>query len=86
MTRRITNEAYLFTPLYEPAKGTPSSPSVDTLTIYRDSGELQLNGKKKERNLPFAVFFFLIVSISSTSSPEFSHSKAICSLWHFWFH
>lgn len=58
MTRRITNEAYLFTPLYEPAKGTPSSPSVDTLTIYRDSGELQLNGKKKERNLPFAVFFF----------------------------
>ena len=61
MIRRITNEAYLFTPLYEPAKGTPSSPSVDTLTIYRDSGELQLNGKKKARNLPFAVFFFLLL-------------------------
>lgn len=86
MTRRITNEAYLFTPLYEPAKGTPSSPSVDTLTIYRDSGELQLNGKKKREKSSLCCIFFLIVSISSTSSPEFSHSKAICSLWHFWFH
>ncbi|KAG1452428.1 hypothetical protein G6F46_009737 [Rhizopus delemar] len=47
---RITNEAYLFTPLYEPAKGTPSSPSVDTLTIYRDSGELQLNAAPPVQN------------------------------------
>lgn len=60
MTRRITNEAYLFTPLYEPAKGTPSSPSVDTLTIYRDSGELQLNGKKKEKSSLCCIFFFLL--------------------------
>ena len=58
MIRRITNEAYLFTPLYEPAKGTPSSPSVDTLTIYRDSGELQLNGKKKKREIFPLLYFF----------------------------
>ncbi|CEG79846.1 hypothetical protein RMATCC62417_14262 [Rhizopus microsporus] len=42
---RITDDVYHFTPLYEPAKTTTSSSldSTDTLTVYRDSGQLQLN-------------------------------------------
>ncbi|KAK4521380.1 uncharacterized protein ATC70_011995 [Mucor velutinosus] len=40
---RITNEAYHFTPLIEPAKEGPILDHIETLTIYRSSGEIQLN-------------------------------------------
>ncbi|KAI8639751.1 SacI homology domain-containing protein [Parasitella parasitica] len=40
---RITNEAYHFTPLIEPAKEGPVLDYIETLTIYRNSGEPQLN-------------------------------------------
>ncbi|KAL9559695.1 hypothetical protein MBANPS3_000318 [Mucor bainieri] len=40
---RITNEAYHFTPLIEPAKEGPILDHIETLTIYRTSGEPQLN-------------------------------------------
>lgn len=44
MFSRITNEAYHFTPLIEPAKEGPVLDYIETLTIYRSSGEPQLNG------------------------------------------
>ncbi|KAI9485809.1 MAG: SacI homology domain-containing protein [Benjaminiella poitrasii] len=45
MCRCITNETYHFTPLIEPAKREASTiiDHLQTLTIYRNSGELQLN-------------------------------------------
>lgn len=56
--RRITNEAYHFTPLIEPAKEKQQElpQCVDTLTIYRDSGQLQLNGKFCIHSPPFELF------------------------------
>lgn len=40
---RSTHEAYYFTPLIEPAKEAVTKTVIQTLTVYRDSGELQLN-------------------------------------------
>ncbi|KAI9257265.1 SacI homology domain-containing protein [Phascolomyces articulosus] len=42
----ITREAYIFTPLYEPAKGNGSATRnslVECLTIHRDTGRMELN-------------------------------------------
>lgn len=41
---RSTHGAYYFTPLIEPAKEAVTKTVIQTLTVYRDSGELQLNG------------------------------------------
>ncbi|CEP13788.1 hypothetical protein [Parasitella parasitica] len=40
---RITNESYHFTPLIEPAREGPVLDHIETLTVYRNSGEPQLN-------------------------------------------
>ncbi|KAI8971677.1 SacI homology domain-containing protein, partial [Mycotypha africana] len=40
---RITHEVYHFTPLIEPAKEGVTSNNIETLTIHRDSGHMQLN-------------------------------------------
>lgn len=50
---RITNEEYHFTPLLEPAKEGHGLDRIETLTVYRDSGQLQLNGTKK-----MLIFYF----------------------------
>ncbi|KAI7860681.1 SacI homology domain-containing protein [Circinella umbellata] len=42
----VTREAYIFTPLYEPAKGNGTATGntlVESLTIHRDTGRLELN-------------------------------------------
>ncbi|KAI9255295.1 SacI homology domain-containing protein [Sporodiniella umbellata] len=53
---RITKNTYFFTPLYEPSKNAPSS-SVNTLTVYRNSGQLQLNAPAEKSGIEkqFAV-------------------------------
>ncbi|KAI8367816.1 SacI homology domain-containing protein [Choanephora cucurbitarum] len=40
---RVTNKAYHFTPLIEPANQKSADIKLDTLTVHRSSGELQLN-------------------------------------------
>ncbi|OBZ88290.1 Uncharacterized protein C19F5.03 [Choanephora cucurbitarum] len=40
---RVTNTAYHFTPLIEPANQKSAAIKLDTLTVHRSSGELQLN-------------------------------------------
>ncbi|KAI8366221.1 SacI homology domain-containing protein [Blakeslea trispora] len=42
---RVTNKAYHFTPLIEPANEKAATINLETLTVHRDSGELQLNGE-----------------------------------------
>lgn len=68
-TRRITNESYHFTPLITPAKGQPILDYIETLTVYRDSGELQLNGN-------FFCFYYLNFSFKEGRTERLLFSLA----------
>ncbi|KAI8364685.1 SacI homology domain-containing protein [Radiomyces spectabilis] len=68
----ITNDAYVFTPMYEPAQlAVASNKSLDTLTIHRDSGVMELNAPPLHSTVPHDLVVYGIMGFINLHAGEY---------------